>query len=178
MHLPLVAYACLGLLLLGMTSFNAFALQSQRGGLIGYNESTVTVVDKQSLGAVAACGNDDVRGKSLLVRDQTGNAVKQTPAGSQVALQVTYENKCVDSQPSIVILEVRDPSGITNYLAWQNVTMDSGGQATVESSWVAPEKTGYYEVRAFSFALLSLQSSGVLHPVLTYRLEVLPSGFE
>lgn len=125
---PASVSALLVLSLAGFAS-SAYALQSMWGEVIGYNESTVTVVaDKQSqeTSASATCRFDDVKANSLLVRNQSGNVITQTTTGSQVVLEVTYESKCIlDKEPVLAIFEVRDSNGITNYVAWQNMTINS-----------------------------------------------------
>ncbi len=166
------------LLVLGLAGFggnnDAHALQYhyRQGNLIGYSESAVVTVLTEE--QAAACGFGWVSPKSLLVRDHAGNVLTQTTTGSQVVLEVEVASKCVLDKSAMIILEVRGPDDdVTNYLTWQEVTINSKGRLVATSSWVAPEQAGEYQVRAFSFSHLSLQNPMVLQSVLTYKLTVL-----
>jgi hypothetical protein len=150
-------------------------LQAAAGevGRFGYSESQITVLPKESADYDDLCTNNEVDLAKLLVRDMSSNVITQTTVGSQVMLEATVVNNCDnrDNEPLLVIFEVRDPDGITGYLAWQNGTIGASQQTVAGSSWVAPYVPGEYTVRAHYIACLSCPM--VLNPVLQYRLTVL-----
>lgn len=165
-----LAIAAIGVLtMIGLTSFSTAHAWQLQGSLIGYNESTITVVDRQH---ESNCLN--VEFTELTVRDSSGNAIRETAAGSQVILQAGVASCNSESQSVIVLFEVRDPDSLTNYVSWQNATVGSSGQITVNSSWIAPDRPGDYDVK--SFAITCLNCPMALNPVLTYKLTVLPAA--
>jgi hypothetical protein len=88
------------------------------------------------------------------VKDVTGNTLDEVSAGQQVVLSTTIVNNNAQSQPFVGIVEVRDSSGITVFLAWQTGTLNPSGQTEVGLSWT-PDNAGEYTVRTFVISNLS-----------------------
>ncbi len=84
--------------------------------------------------------------------------------GSQVGISFTIENDNAISQPFVSLIEVRDFSGVTVYLASQSGSLAPDGTTTIEVSW-KPEASGDYQVR--TFAVSSLSEGIVLSGVVT-----------
>ena len=89
--------------------------------------------------------------------------------GAQLGLSTTIENDGAAEQPFVALIEVRDSTGITVYLAWQSGSLEPAGSTSVEVSWT-PEVRGEYEVR--TFAVSSLSNAIVLSKVATTSLEI------
>lgn len=147
----------------------AQAEQCLQGELIGYSESKLTVFESQDTNRLF-----DIDLTELTVQDSKGNIIHETSAGSQVMLQAGIASyRSIGSEPVYAIFEVRDPDGMTDYAAWQITTIDSAEQITVNSSWVAPDRPGEYEVRVF--VITCPNCLGVFHPNLTYTLIITPT---
>ena len=144
-------------------------------GRFGYSESQITVLPEEGAD-YNFCTSNGVDLAKLLVRDMNGHVITQTTAGSQVMLEAAVVNYCDnrDNEPLLVVFEVRNPDQTTNYLAWQNGTIGASQQTVAGSSWVAPDATGEYTVRALYIPCL--QCPMVLNPVLQYKLMVLPAN--
>jgi hypothetical protein len=82
------------------------------------------------------------------LKDVTGNDLSSVTAGQQVILSTTVVNNLDRSQPFAAIVEVRDSSGVTIFLAWQTGTLNQAGQTQVGLSWMA-DNPGDYTVRTF-----------------------------
>jgi hypothetical protein len=75
-------------------------------------------------------------------------------AGTQIGLSTIIENDRSVEQPFVALIEVRDSSGITVYLAWQTGNLQPADSTMIGVSWT-PEASGTYEVRTFSLTSLS-----------------------
>jgi hypothetical protein len=75
-------------------------------------------------------------------------------AGTQIGLSTIIENDRSVEQPFVVLIEVRDSSSITVYLAWQTGNLQPADSTLIGVSWT-PEASGTYEVRTFSLTSLS-----------------------
>lgn len=70
--------------------------------------------------------------------------------GQQAVISTTVSHNFGDKDRQfIAMIEVRDKSGITEYLAWQSGEVKVGGQAKMEVSWI-PKQAGAYEMRTFA----------------------------
>lgn len=144
----------------------AQAAQFLQGNLIGYSESKLTVFQSQDTDRLF-----DIDLTELTVRDSHGSVVKHVTTGSQVMLQASIVSyRSIGSEPVYAVFEVRDPDSATDYAAWQITTIGSAEQITVNTSWVAPDRPGEYEVRVF--IITCPNCLGVVHPILNYRLIV------
>jgi hypothetical protein len=95
-------------------------------------------------------------------QDVTGETLDEISAGQQVVLTTNVVNNNAGSQPFVALIEVRDSSGITVYLAWQTGLLPANGQAQVGLSWTA-ENPGDYTVR--TFVISDLASPDVLSKI-------------
>jgi hypothetical protein len=75
-------------------------------------------------------------------------------AGAQVELSIAIENDRNVEQPFVALVEVRDSSGITVYLAWQSGGLGPADSTRFAVSWT-PDASGTYEVRTFSLTSLA-----------------------
>jgi hypothetical protein len=89
--------------------------------------------------------------------------------GQQVVLTTTVTNNIDDELPFVALVEVRDSSGITIFLAWQTGVMDAGDRNEVGLSWT-PEEAGDYVVR--TFVISNLSNPQVLSDVVTTNITV------
>jgi hypothetical protein len=103
------------------------------------------------------------------VRDASGGTVGTITEGQQVVLTTTVTNNADDELPFVALLEVRDSSGITVYLAWQTGVMDAGDRTEVGLSWT-PEDSGDYSIR--TFVISNLNNPQVLSEVMTTNITV------
>lgn len=145
--------------------------------VIGYNESIIQVVSESQYSLPDSgeyCQAYGIGTKDLLVRDLKGNVITETTAGSQVMLETTIVNSCIDQDNalSMTLFEVRDSREITIYLTWQNNTINSKTSSITGASWVTPYVPGEYLVR--SFHITCLNCTGLIHDIQEYNLTVLP----
>jgi hypothetical protein len=96
------------------------------------------------------------------IKDVSGRPLSSLSAGQQAILSTTVKNNNDRVQPFVALIEVRDSSGVTVYLAWQTGTLNPAGEVEVGLSW-KPEQAGDYEVR--TFIISDLASPQVLSPV-------------
>ena len=126
-------------------------------------ESTITVKE---------AGDEPSIDLILTVKDQTGNIIEQTAAGTQVLIEgstIIDRLQCQDDS-RVMLFEVRDEEGVTTFLAWQMFSAeDSDDRIAAGASWI-PDKPGNLEVR--SFAIACLNYSGVFPHVTTYEITV------
>jgi hypothetical protein len=95
-----------------------------------------------------ATGQDATTPSAPELRDVTGRTLTSLSVGQQAVLSTNIVNNNDESRPFVALVEVRDSSGITVFLAWQTGTLNPSGQAEVGLSWT-PEEAGDYEVRTF-----------------------------
>jgi hypothetical protein len=103
------------------------------------------------------------------VRDASGGAVGTITEGQQVVLTTTVTNNADDELPFVALIEVRDSSGITVYLAWQTGVMNADDRTEVGLSWT-PEDAGDYSIR--TFVVSNLNNPVVLSEVMTTNITV------
>jgi len=114
-------------------------------------------------------GVDTTQVSAPELQDVTGKKLTEVSAGQQVVLSTTVINKNDAPQPFVALVEVRDSSGVTVYLAWQTGTLSANGQTNVGLSWT-PENSGSYEVR--TFVISNLSTPTVLSKVSTSNVTV------
>jgi hypothetical protein len=98
-----------------------------------------------------------------------GQPVTTVNDGQQVVLTTNVRNTSPESMPFVALIEVRDSSGITVYLAWQTGTLGGNQQTQVGLSWT-PDQAGDYTVR--TFVISSLQNPRILSPVAESEITV------
>lgn len=82
------------------------------------------------------------------IKDIVGKQLDQVNPGQQVILSTTIANNLDKDQQFAAIIEVRDSSGITVFLAWQTGKLNSDDEAEVGLSWT-PNTSGQYTIRTF-----------------------------
>jgi hypothetical protein len=87
-----------------------------------------------------------------VVYDVEGNMLDQITMGHQATLSQSFANNKNVPQSLIALFEVRDSSGVTVYLAWQNSVMPPSSTANVGVSWIADVGIGQYEIRTFAIS--------------------------
>jgi hypothetical protein len=102
-------------------------------------------------------------------QDVTGKKLTQINSGQQVVLTTNVVNQGANSQPFVALVEVRDSSDVTVYLAWQTGTLNPNGQTNVGLSWT-PDQAGNYQVR--TFVISSLAKPDILSPVASTPITV------
>lgn len=148
--------------ILAMTSLATFAAGSiyPSPAIV---ESTITVKE---------AGDEPSIDLVLTVKDQAGNIIKQTAAGTQVLIEgstIIDRLQCQDDS-RVMLFEVRNEEGVTTFLAWQTFSaQDLGDRIAAGASWI-PDKPSTYEVR--SFAIACLNYSGVFPHVVSYEITV------
>jgi hypothetical protein len=89
----------------------------------------------------------------------------QAHVGQQLAIRATVRNNVYTDQVFVVFIEVRDGSGITEYLSWQGSKLRAGGNYTFETSWI-PEKgcIGALDICNASYQLRGFAITGFENP--------------
>jgi hypothetical protein len=90
-------------------------------------------------------------------------------AGGQLGLSTVIENNADIEQSFVALIEVRNESGITVYLAWQSGSLEPSDSTQIEVSWT-PEFGGEYEIR--TFAINGFAEGNVLSQVATTSIQV------
>ena len=65
------------------------------------------------------------------------------------------------------LLEIRDPHGVTVFLAWQSGTIKSEGNKTIGASWVVPQLSDY---QSRVFVVTDFESPQVWSNVVTFNI--------
>lgn len=103
------------------------------------------------------------------LKDVTGNELSSVTAGQQVVLSTSVVNNLDRAQPFAAILEVRDSSGVTVFLAWQTGSLNQAGQTQVGLSWT-PDNPGNYTIR--TFVISDLNNPQILSKVMESQITV------
>ena len=108
---------------------------------------------------------------AVIVRDLNGNGVSVIRPDEQVVFEAPVDNPDPSRvQPFVVLMEVRDVNGVTQFLAWQKGTLSAGVESsTIGISWRAGA-AGDYQVR--SFVLDNMENPTVLADVRTTNVSV------
>jgi hypothetical protein len=114
-------------------------------------------------------GTDATTPSAPELKDVTGRTLSSLSVGQQAVLSTNIVNNNDESRPFVALVEVRDSSGITVFLAWQTGTLNPSGQAEVGLSWT-PEEAGDYEVR--TFVISDLANPQILSEVQTSDISV------
>jgi hypothetical protein len=98
-----------------------------------------------------------------------GEEITGLEVGQQGVIKISLHNSSPTPVSFVVLVEVRDGSGITEFLAWQSAKLEVNDDYTIGISWSPKDMCGYYEgcesreIR--SFVLSSLADPQVLSPV-------------
>jgi len=82
------------------------------------------------------------------IKDLKGSKLDNVSVGQQVILSTTIANNLDKDQQFAAIIEVRDSSGITVFLAWQTGILNSEDETEVGLSWI-PSSAGQFTARTF-----------------------------
>ncbi len=97
-------------------------------------------------------GGSDVQGELILsafsVRSADSEPVSEVDVGRPVTLSTEILNTMAAQQPFLVVMEVRNPSGVTVALVTIGGAVDPQMKTQAEMSWV-PQQQGTHETRAF-----------------------------
>jgi hypothetical protein len=119
------------------------------------------------VGTVGTLGTTTVTPPRL--QDVSGQDIDEVSAGQQVVLTTDVRNNEASATPFVALIEVRDSSGVTVFLAWQTGTLPANGRTQVGLSWT-PEDSGDYEVR--TFVISNLNRPDILSEVETSDITV------
>ncbi len=89
--------------------------------------------------------------------DINGQQVDYISSGQQGVIRIIATNNQVINQPVVIIVEVRDAIGVTEYISWQKGTLTAGDRHYFEAAWMpnkgCSEASGGcypdHEIRAF-----------------------------
>jgi hypothetical protein len=90
--------------------------------------------------------------------------------GSQITLSINITNNNSVAQPFMALIEVRDSTGVTVFLALQSGTLEPSGSTEIGAAW-QPEDAGTYQLRTFAVSGLM----EVLSPVASSQITVVSS---
>lgn len=116
-----------------------------------------------------AISNDSTDVIPPRIKDVLDRYISHAKAGSPVTLEVGIENNEDIIHPFVLLVEVRESSDTTIFLAWQSGLLGPMEQSEVGVSWT-PKNKGEYEIRAF--AISDLQNPVVLSEVGSREIEV------
>ncbi len=158
-----------GSIFVAILAFGATALHS----LIPHtSDSTSMPIAQSELENQADCQFFKIDSGEPLIRNLDGEIIKETNQGSQVVLEVSAKGMCdIKRHPMVFLFEVRDWSGLAQFLSWQNTTISSDQTFTVQSSWIAGEP-GEYQLRYIALTREMLLSPQPISLVHTYNFKV------
>jgi hypothetical protein len=129
----------------------------------------ILTVSLYSSTAAHAISTDSIGVIQPRIKDVFDRYISQAKTGSPVMLEVGIENNEDIVQPFVLLVEVRESSDITIFLAWQSGSLGPMEQSEVGVSWT-PKNKGEYEIRAF--AITDLQNAEVLSELGSRVIEV------
>jgi hypothetical protein len=123
-----------------------------------------------------------------IVHDINGNVIQDSTVGQTIVISNNFTNTRDTEVAFILLIEVRDESGITQYIAWQSGTASPMRTKMMGVSWT-PNSPGVYPIRTFPISnLTSPQVLGTVeiaqHTVFLeqgnklYRLELYDKQYE
>ena len=91
-------------------------------------------------------------------------------AGDYLVVATLAKNNCVEDQPFVNIVEVRNSDGVTERLGWQTgVVKAPAGATQIGISWV-PRAGGDYELR--TFVISGFDDPQILSPIMTSTVTI------
>lgn len=92
-------------------------------------------------------------------------------SGQQVVITINVTHNFGDKDEDLIVLiEVRDEDGVTEYLAWQSGQVQVGDRMEIGVSWI-PTHGGFYELRTFAITN-DWENPQVLSVVVTSKVEI------
>lgn len=111
----------------------------------------------------------DIAPGAPTLKDVMGNLIDEVSADEQIIVSSTIMNNLDHDQPYTAIMEVRDSTGVTVFLAWQTGKLDASSASEVGLSWT-PTAPGDYTIRVFVISDLLIPD--VLSPVVESGITV------
>jgi hypothetical protein len=116
---------------------------------------------------------DSVKVNRPQLVDARGQTIETLKVGQQAVIRIVLQNYLESVQSFVALIEIRDVTGVTQYLAWQSGKLSIFGNYTFETSWIPTNGcfanetgcTNIYEIRAF--VLSDLENPQVLSQVMT-----------
>jgi hypothetical protein len=105
-----------------------------------------------------------------LVHDMNGNAVLNSTVGQTMIISKNFTNGNDVKIDFVLLIEVRDENGVTQFLAWQTGSASPKSTKTMGVSWT-PNSAGEYHIRTFPIS--NLINPQVLGSVETTQHSVL-----
>ena len=108
----------------------------------------------------------------LSIRDSDGNFVDASSirSGSQLVLSRSFHNSESSEREFLMLFEIRDSTGVSIQIAWQEGLVAAAGDKEVGVSWIAPD-IGEYQIRIF--VISNLTNPEVLSEVTATNIIVL-----
>ncbi len=138
------------------------------------------VLSHQTVGGMSVLGPVSVMYPTLF--DTRGQEITYLEIGRQVVVRLVLQSNLISDQHFVVLTEIRDEAGISQYLAWQSGKLSATGNYTTETSWV-PDSGCYenssecndgYQIRVF--VLSGLENPQVLSEVVVRDIAVIQAG--
>jgi hypothetical protein len=102
-----------------------------------------------------------------VIYDLDGERLIYVEKGKQVTIMTTLSSNSQEDIDFVGLLEIRDPHGVTVFLAWQSGTIKSEGNKTIGASWVVPQLSDY---QSRVFVVTDFESPQVLSNVVTFNI--------
>jgi hypothetical protein len=86
-----------------------------------------------------------------------GVELAEIKAGQQIVIEHALKNVELEpfDKPVIAITEVRDDDGVTNYLAFQTLSLEPGESGGIGVSWLVPDNAQTNDAYQIRFFVLS-----------------------
>jgi hypothetical protein len=91
---------------------------------------------------------ENTEAEAPVTKDFEGNMLENVTVGQQLWLTTEIENNLEVDKAFVVLLEVRDPDGVTIFLQWQTAIVGPNGTVEVALPWI-PSASGIYDIRTF-----------------------------
>jgi hypothetical protein len=114
-------------------------------------------------------GIDRISLSSLPASDLSNRAVDEIYSDSITVFATSVQNNNKKIQPFVLVMEVRDSSGLTTYLQFQKGVLPPMEESEIGISWT-PWWSGNYEIR--TFAVSSFDSPEALSPITSTAVHV------
>jgi hypothetical protein len=102
-----------------------------------------------------------------VIYDANGDRLVYVETGKQVTIMTTLLSNSQADINFVGIIEIRDPHGVTVFLAWQSGTIGLDGNKTIGASWVVPQLSDY---QSRIFAITGFENPHVLSNVVTSNI--------
>jgi hypothetical protein len=111
---------------------------------------TVSISSPLFSNALALSYAAPVKFSSPLLQYPDSMVLDEVTSGQQLIIATTVSHVSGNQDLDMIVLfEVRNSAGVTEYLAWQSLVLKAGSQTQVGVSWM-PTHGGAYEIRTFA----------------------------